>query len=77
MGVMVDLMTHDWRPVGATPSGTWRSRFLPPSQYGKVFDRAGNAWTTVLYDGRVTGAWVEHSQRRALRAGPQRMVFRR
>jgi len=44
-----------------------RSRFLQPSKYGKVFDRAGNALPTVLYDGCVIGVWIEDSKRHALR----------
>ena len=44
-----------------------RSRFLHPDKYPKVFDRAGNALPTVLYDGRVIGVWIEDSKRHALR----------
>jgi len=44
-----------------------RSRFLHPDKYGKVFDRAGNALPTVLYDGCVIGVWIEDSKRHALR----------
>jgi hypothetical protein len=69
MGVTFDLIPDDRRLIRATRRGTWRSRFIPPSQYDKVFDRSGNAWATVLHDGRVIGVWVEHSQRQALRAG--------
>jgi hypothetical protein len=44
-----------------------RSRFLHPNEYPKVFDRAGNALPTVLYDGRVIGVWIEDSKRQTLR----------
>ncbi len=34
-----------------------RKRYLAPELYTKVFDRSGNATSTILEDGRVVGVW--------------------
>jgi len=34
-----------------------RERYLHPKHYDKVFDRSGNATSTILLDGRVVGVW--------------------
>ncbi len=66
MGVTVDLMPNERRLIRATPCGTWHSRFLPPAEYDKMFERAGKAWPTVLYDGRVIVVWMEDNKRQIL-----------
>ena len=34
-----------------------RERYLDPKQYDYIFDRSGNATSTILVDGRVAGVW--------------------
>ncbi|HTX43618.1 MAG TPA: winged helix DNA-binding domain-containing protein, partial [Methanocella sp.] len=34
-----------------------RGRYLDPEFYGYIYDRSGNATTTVLVDGRLAGVW--------------------
>jgi hypothetical protein len=34
-----------------------RERYLPYQHYDKVFDRSGNATSTILVDGKVVGVW--------------------
>lgn len=34
-----------------------RERYLSPEFYGNVFDRSGNATTTIMVDGRIVGVW--------------------
>lgn len=34
-----------------------RQRYLDPSRYDYIFDRTGNATSTILVEGRVTGIW--------------------
>ena len=34
-----------------------RERYLDPEFYGYVYDRSGNATTTILIDGRLAGVW--------------------
>jgi len=34
-----------------------RKRYLHPTYYDKVFDRSGNATSTILIDGKVVGVW--------------------
>jgi hypothetical protein len=34
-----------------------RARYLDPQHYDKVFDRSGNATSTILVDGQVAGVW--------------------
>jgi len=43
-----------------------RARFLNPSKYNKVFDRAGNALPTIWQDGRVIGVWMEDRKSQSL-----------
>jgi hypothetical protein len=34
-----------------------RERYLDPQQYEMIFDRSGNATSTILVDGRIVGVW--------------------
>ena len=34
-----------------------RERYLDPQQYEMIFDRSGNATSTILVDGRIIGVW--------------------
>jgi hypothetical protein len=34
-----------------------RARYLDPEHYDKIFDRSGNATSTILVDGQVVGVW--------------------
>ena len=36
-----------------------RRRFLDPEHHDQVFDRSGNAFPTVLLNGRIVGVWYE------------------
>jgi hypothetical protein len=34
-----------------------RKRYLAPELHTKIFDRSGNATSTILMDGRIVGVW--------------------